>query len=221
MESSTEPRKRKVLLVDDHASLREGLAVVINAQVDLIVCGEAAEANQALDAIATRKPDVAVIDLSLEGRSGLELIRDIRLRHPRLPLLVLSMHDEAVYGERAIRAGAQGYVHKRESIQKVLAAVRRIANGESYLSGPLADRILHGAVHGEPTRVIAPDQLTNRELEVFQLIGEGYQNQEIARDLGMSERTVETHRLNLRRKLGVDGAAQLLRHAIQWVCSKK
>jgi DNA-binding NarL/FixJ family response regulator len=213
--------RSKVLLVDDHASVREGLALTINSQADLIVCGEAEEANQALDAIAMHKPDVAVIDISLGGRSGLELIRDIRLRHSRLPLLVFSMHDEAVYGERAIRSGAQGYVHKKESVHKVVAAIRRILNGHTCLSEPLANRILQNAMQGQPVGVLACDKLTNRELEILQLIGEGHGSQQIARDLGMSERTVETHRLHIRRKLGVAGAAQLLQHAIQWVRSQK
>jgi|ERR1043166_1076824 DNA-binding NarL/FixJ family response regulator len=210
-------KKTKVLLVDDHSSVREGLRLVIDAQSDLNVCGEAMEVNQALDAITNLKPAIAVIDISLDGRNGIELIKDIRLRWPRLPVLVFSMHDETVYAERAIRAGARGFVHKRESIQSVLAAIRRIMNGEIVLSEKLANRILRGASQNGHSSGSAAEKLTDRELEVFQLIGEGHQSQEIARELGMSERTVETHRVNLRRKLGVVKASQLLRHAIRWM----
>jgi DNA-binding NarL/FixJ family response regulator len=212
--------KLQVVLVDDHPIVRKGLAQMIARELDMEVCGEAENAAEALKAIAVCKPDIAVVDLSLKGTSGLELLKDIKVRFPKLPVLVLSMYDESMYAERALRAGAKGYLMKEEATEKVLAAIRGILAGQIYLSEAMASRLLHLAVGGRATGAISPtERLSDRELEVFQLIGQGYGNTDIAQQLHLSPKTVETYRAHIKEKLGLSGATELLQHAIQWAQS--
>jgi DNA-binding NarL/FixJ family response regulator len=219
VESKAKARKgkAKVLIVDDHPIVRQGVGQLINQEADLMVCAEAETAPDALKAIAAHQPDVAVVDLSLKGVSGLELIKDIKVRFPTLPVLVLSMFDETIYAERVLRAGARGYMMKEEATQKVLMAIRRVLNGEIYLSDAMASRLLSvfttGARDGKTSPV---DLLSDRELEVFQLIGEGLGTSQIARKLHLSPKTIETYRAHIKEKLNLDSAAKLLQHAIQW-----
>ena len=212
--------KLKVVLVDDHPIVRQGLAQMIARELDMEVCGEAETAADALKAIAACKPDVAVVDLSLKGTSGLELLKDLKVRFPKLPVLVLSMYDESMYAERALRAGAKGYMMKEEATEKVLAAIRSILAGQIYLSEAMASRLLHMAVDGRTPGAVSPtERLSDRELEVFQLIGQGYGNTDIAQQLHLSPKTVETYRAHIKEKLGLSGATELLQHAIQWAQS--
>jgi len=212
--------KLKVVLVDDHPIVRQGLAQMISREPDMEVCGEAETAAEALKAIAACHPDVAIVDLSLKGTGGLELLKDIKVRFPKLPVLVLSMYDESMYAERALRAGAKGYMMKEEATEKVLAAIRGILGGKIYLSEAMASRLLHMAVGGRTPGGVSPtERLSDRELEVFQLIGQGYGNTDIARQLHLSPKTVETYRAHIKEKLGLSGATELLQHAIHWAQS--
>jgi DNA-binding NarL/FixJ family response regulator len=212
--------KLQVVLVDDHPIVRQGLAQMISREPDMEVCGEAETAADALKAIAACKPDVAIVDLSLKGTSGLELLKDLKVRFPKLPVLVLSMYDESMYAERALRAGAKGYMMKEEATEKVLAAIRGILAGQIYLSEAMASRLLHMVV-GErtPGSVSPTERLSDRELEVFQLIGQGYGNTDIARQLHLSPKTVETYRAHIKEKLDLSSATELLQHAIHWAQS--
>lgn len=208
----------RVLVVDDHPVVRQGLALLINHEPDLVVCGEAATAAEALKAVADTRPDVAIVDLSLKGTSGLDLIKDIKVRHPGLPVLVLSMSDENVYAERALRAGARGYMMKEEATEKVLTALRRVLGGAVYLSDAMASRLLSQFVAGDAAGGGSPvDRLSDRELEVFRLIGQGLGTGEIAHRLHLSPKTIETHRAHIKAKLGLDSATDLLRQAIRFV----
>lgn len=208
----------KVLLVDDHPAVREGLAVGVSGQPDLEVCGEAADAREAMRLAGSTAPDVAVVDISLGSGNGLELIKRLKSRHKSLSILVLSMHDEALYAERALRAGALGYVSKSESTKKVIAAIRQVRKGKVHVSRKVADRLLHLAAAGRSgLRRPAVEALSDRELEVFELIGNGASTGEIARRLHLSVHTVETHRQRIKAKLNLKRSAELARHAASWV----
>ena len=214
--------KIKVLLVDDHPIVRQGLAELIRQEIDMVVCGDAEDAPGALKAIAELNPDIVVADLTLRETSGLDLIKDVRIRHPQLPVLVLSMHDEAFYAERALRAGARGYVMKEDATEKVLTAIRRIVRGEIYLSDKIASRMLDKLVRGTTQSAEFPvQQLSDRELEVFELIGQGQGTRQIAERLHLSTKTIESHRENIKRKLKLENAVELLQQAIQWVQSER
>src|ERR1700744_3173146 len=179
--SNPSPPKCKVFLVDDHPIVRQGLALFIEREPDLMVCGEAEDATSALQAIRDAAPDFVILDISLNGPDGLELLKTLRVRYPNLPALVLSMHDESVYAERALRAGANGYIMKQEATDKVLIALRRILGGEVYVSDRVANKMLKQFVGGAPTSRRSPlDDLTDRELEVFRLIGEGHGTRQIS-----------------------------------------
>lgn len=210
-------RKSKVFVVDDHPIVREGLALLINREQDLTVCGEAEEAQTAMSAIKACKPDILIVDISLNGPDGLELLKHIRSLYPSLPVLILSMHDEATYAERALRARANGYIMKQEATEKVLVAVRRILNGEVYLSDRMANKILQqymgGSVAGGHSRMA---DLTDRELEVFRLIGEGHGTRQIAEELHLSVKTVESYQAHIKEKLSLRSGRELVQHAIQW-----
>jgi DNA-binding NarL/FixJ family response regulator len=196
------------------------MAQLIGHEPDLTVCCEAATAAEALKAIAACMPDVAVVDLSLKGSSGLELLKDIKVRYPRLPVLVLSMSDENVFAERALRAGARGYMMKEEAAEKVLEAIRCVMAGRVYLSEAMASRLLHQYVDGRTDASSSPvDRLSDRELEVFQLIGRGLGTGEIARRLHLSPKTIETYRAHIKEKMRLETATELLQHAIQYVQS--
>jgi DNA-binding NarL/FixJ family response regulator len=210
--------KQRVLIIDDHAVLREGLALVINAQPDLVVCGEAGNVAGGLDAVATTQPDIALVDLSLMGGSGLELLKDLKARHPDLPTLVLSLHDEALYAERALRAGARGYIMKRAATTDLLAAIRKILEGEIYLSEKMESVVVRQAIGDQTSAAVGEplEQLSDRELEVFQLLGEGHGTREIAEQLGLSIKTVSCYRQNIQTKLQLKDAAALVQRAIHW-----
>jgi DNA-binding NarL/FixJ family response regulator len=210
--------KRRVLIVDDHAVLREGLALVINVQPDLLICGEAATVNGGLQAVAAVRPDIALIDLSLMGGNGLELVKHLKTQYPNLPTLVLSLHDEALYAERVLRAGARGYIMKRASTPELLAAIRKVLDGEIYLSETMESAVVRQALGDrEASTVDNPlDQLSDRELEVFQLLGEGHGTREIAEQLGLSMKTVSCYRQNIQTKLQLKDAAGLVQRAVHW-----
>jgi DNA-binding NarL/FixJ family response regulator len=209
--------KFKVLVVDDHPIVRQGLVQMVNRESDMIVCGEAETAHDALKAAAAVVPDVAIVDLSLKGTSGLELLKDMKVRYPKLPILVLSMYEESMYAERALRAGARGYMMKEEASEKVLTALRCLLLGQVYLSETMASRLLSFAVGGHSSDGASPaDRLSDRELEVFRLIGHGFGNTNIATQLHLSPKTVETYRAHIKEKLNLTSSTELLQHAIKW-----
>jgi len=215
-------KKNRVLVVDDHPIVRQGLSLLINREADLMVCGEAEDARMAMQAIITARPDILVVDISLNGPDGLDLLKDVRTRYPELPVLILSMHDESIYAERALRAGAQGYIMKQEASEKVLVALRRILNNEIYVSERIANRMLQRYI-GSPSdgRASSISDLTDRELEVFRLIGEGHSTRQIAEQLHISVKTVESYQAHIKEKLSLRSARELVQHAIQWSISEK
>ncbi len=217
--SSVKPRrKRNVLIVDDHPLLRDGLAKVINQQDDLKVCGEAGNAAAGLKAMATVRPDVLIVDLTLDEGNGLDLIKDIRARQHKLPILVLSMHHENLYAERAIHAGAQGYVMKREPVGAVIAALRKVLGGHLALSETIVSRLIGAKSPKTKREVDQPAELlSDRELEVFRLLGNGWGTRQIAADLRLAASTVESYRAGIKRKLGIEGATELVARAAQFV----
>jgi DNA-binding NarL/FixJ family response regulator len=214
--------RKRVLVIDDHPLLRQGLAMLINQQQDMEVCGEAEEGHAAMRLIAQARPDIVILDISLKGPDGLELLKTIRALYPELPVLVLSMHDEALYAERALRARANGYIMKQEATEKVLVAVRRIFNGEVYLSDNMSRKMLQQYIDGAPpllqSRIAA---LSDRELEVFRLIGEGHATREIAEELHLSVKTVETYQAHIKDKLSLRSGRELIQHAMQWKIHEK
>jgi DNA-binding NarL/FixJ family response regulator len=209
--------KKKVLVVDDHPLLRQGLALLINQQQDMHVCGEAEEAHAAMQSIAEKCPDIIILDISLKGPDGLELLKSIRAVYPDLPVLILSMHDEAIYAERALRARANGYIMKQEATERVLEAIRRIRGGEVYVSDRIAKRLLRQVVSSPATGKSPMEALTDRELAVFRLIGKGRATREIAEDLHISVKTVESYQAHIKEKLSLHNARELVQHAFQWV----
>ncbi len=209
--------KKRLLLVDDHPLLREGIAQLINEQTDLQVCGEAEDRQSALAALDATRPDLAIVDISLKDQSGLELIKDFQARAPGLLVLVLSMHDEALYAERALRAGARGYIMKREAAYRVLDAIRLVLSGGTYVSEKMMASILDKVSGRAPTtRPAALAALSDRELDVLLLIGQGYGAQQMAARLHISTKTIETHRANLKLKLKLGSSGELLQQAIRW-----
>jgi DNA-binding NarL/FixJ family response regulator len=215
-------KKSRVFVVDDHPIVRQGLALLINRESDLAVCGEAEDAQSAIQTVATVKPDIMVVDISLNGPDGLDLLKDVRMRFPELPVLILSMHDESIYAERALRAGARGYIMKQEATEKVLVALRRILGHEIYVSERIANRMLQRYI-GSPAadRPSSVADLTDRELEVFRLIGEGHSTRQIAEELHISVKTVESYQAHIKEKLSLRTARELVQHAIQWSISEK
>ncbi len=207
----------RILIVDDHPIVRHGLAQLIEQQPDLTVTAQANTAPEALDLAVQGPYDLAVIDVSLQGVSGLELIKQIRERGVETPILVMSMHDETFYAERALRAGAQGYVMKQRATTDIVTAVRRVLAGDLYLSPELADQFLRRAVDGGGTEKLGPEQLSDRELEVLQLLGQGISTREIAEKLHLSVKTIESYRANVKRKLDLKNASELMRYAVDWV----
>jgi DNA-binding NarL/FixJ family response regulator len=216
------PRKHRIFLVDDHPVTREGLSRLVNGEADLEVCGEAATAAAAVPKIEALKPDLVIIDVSLTKRaSGLELMKDIAARNARLPMLALSTHDESLYAERALRAGAKGYVMKQEPIDRVMEAIRRILRGELYLSKAMNDRLLRKVTRPNTAPTASEiEQLSDRELEVYRLIGLGHGTRAIAAQLHLSVSTVETYRAHIKDKLHLSNASELMRHAVEWVHSQ-
>jgi DNA-binding NarL/FixJ family response regulator len=214
---SSPAKKSRVLLVDDHPIVRQGLALLIDRENDLCVCGEAEGAHSAFHAIATLRPDMVVLDISLNGPDGLDVLKEIRTNTTNLPVLILSMHDESIYAERAMRAGANGYIMKQEATEKVLVAIRRILQGEVYLSDRLTNTMLQQYVRGaSPAKGSPLVNLTDRELEVFRLIGEGHGTRQIAEELHLSVKTIESYQAHIKEKLALRNARELVQHAIEW-----
>jgi DNA-binding NarL/FixJ family response regulator len=213
--------KCRVFLVDDHPIVRQGLALFIDREPDLMVCGEADGATSALQAIREAVPDFVVLDISLDGPDGLELLKTLRVRYPNLPVLVLSMHDEAVYAERALRAGANGYIMKQEATDRVLTAIRHILGGDVYLSDRLTKRMLQQFVNGSVSPRDPLAKLSDRELEVYRLIGAGHSTRQIADELHVSTKTVESYQAHIKEKLALRNARELVQHAVEWSVNAK
>jgi DNA-binding NarL/FixJ family response regulator len=210
--------KTRVLLVDDHAVVRFGIAQLINRQPDMIVCGEEEDASRAMTSISTLKPDLVIADLSLKESSGLELMRNIKAQYPSLPILVVSAHDESVYAQVAFRAGALGYLMKEEALEKIVAATRRVLSGAVYVSDTLAAKMLQQQIRGQTDIQESPvKSLSDRELEVFQLIGQWKTTRDIAEELHLSIKTIEYYREQIKRKLNLKNAAELTQRATSWV----
>ncbi len=213
--------KHRIFLVDDHPVTRQGVAVLINQEADLTVCGEADSAPKAFDLIQKVHPELAIVDISLKTTSGIELTKNLKVLCPELPVLIMSMHDESLYAERALRAGAKGYVMKQEASEKILTAIRRVLSGELYLSDKMKEKMLHRLVHNRKDEVVfSIDTLSDREMEVFQLIGNGFSTRQIAAKLNLSVKTIDSYREHLKLKLHIEKGADLVRHAIQWVKSE-
>ena len=211
-------KKRSILLVDDHPIVLEGLKQLIDQQPDLRVCGELADGRAALATVERLRPDLAVVDLSLKNLNGLDVIKSLKAEHPALPVLALSMHDEMLYAERALRAGASGYVMKQEATKNLLGAVRRILDGGIYLSDNVTAKLLHRVANTKAAgKISVLDQLSDREIEVFRLIGEGASTRRIAEMLKLSIKTIESHRENIKRKLDLQDATELVQCAVTWV----
>lgn len=209
--------KLKVLIVDDHPVTRQGLKALINQQLNLEVCAEADSGPQAMDMLQRTAPDLALVDVTLKSMNGIELTKALKAQAPNLPILVVSMHDESLYAERALRAGAMGYVMKQEAGEKVAVAVQHLLRGEIYLSPRMKEKMLHRFVHKKSdTAVFAMDTLSDREMEVFELIGNGFSTRQIAEKLNLSSKTIDSYREHLKLKLSLETGADLVRHAIQW-----
>jgi DNA-binding NarL/FixJ family response regulator len=214
---AAEPARLRIFIVDDHPITRQGIRALANQQPNLEVCGEADQAATALDLIGRLKPDLAIVDIALKTTNGIELTKNIKAHSPTLPILVVSMHDEVLYAERALRAGAMGYVMKQEVGEKIATAMEHLLRGEIYLSAKMKEKMLHRFVNKKRDgMVFAIDTLSDRELEVFHLIGNGYSTRQIAQRLNLSSKTIDSYREHLKLKLGLETGADLVRHAIQW-----
>jgi DNA-binding NarL/FixJ family response regulator len=211
-------QKAKVMIVDDHAIVRQGMAMLINREPDMVTCCEAERIEPAIDACRTFRPDIAIVDMSLEGASGLELVRRLQFEFPELPILMLSMHDESIYAEAALKAGARGYVMKQAATDTLLLAMRQILQGDLYVSDQLRSQMLKKSI-GRENNVSPVSSLSPSELEILHLIGSGMGTAEIAQQLSRSIKTIESHKANIKKKLGLDSASQLARFAVTLVSS--
>ena len=212
------PARRRILVIDDHPFMRAGLAQLIDRQTDMQVCGEAGNPAEAGSALARCAPDLVLTDLTMPGRSGLDFIKDLLALNAKLPVLVVSMHDEAIYAERVLRAGARGYIMKEAGGENLLLAIRRIMSGEVYLSPAMSARILENLSGRRPRGSSSPiEKLTDREFEVFRLIGQGKSTRDIAAQLNLSPKTVDVHRGHIKEKLELKDVTALIRHAVRWV----
>ena len=216
----TKPKTR-IFLVDDHPIVRRGLQLLISLERDLMVCGEAESAPVAVEKVLALKPDLVVVDLALKAGSGLELIKQLRSQHSKLKLLVFSMRDEGIYAERALRAGANGYITKEEGTEKAQEAIRVILQGKNYVSPAISAKMVERIAGGGTPGQTALELLSDRELEVMEMIGEGMGSREIAEQLSVSMKTVESHREHIKTKLGLTGASELVRYAINWMRTKR
>ncbi len=217
-QNQVKDNRAKVLLVDDHAVVRYGIAQLINRQTDMVVCGEEEDASKAMSAIGKLRPDLVIADISLKDSSGLELMRNIKAQFPGLAVLVVSVHDESIYAEIAFRAGALGYLMKEEALDKILTAIRRVLTGAIYVSETLAAKMLQQQVRGQTDIHESPVKgLSDREMEVFQLIGQWKKTREIADELHLSIKTIEYYREQIKRKLNLKNAAELTQYATSWV----
>ena len=214
-DSAKAPRKNRVLIIDDHVMVREGVAEIIEHADDLCVCGTASTANEGLEALSKLKPDLVLVDITLPGKDGIEFIKDARAMHPELRVLVMSMHDESLYVDRVLRAGGRGYIRKQEGGDKLIEAMRRVLRGEIAVSEKMTGRLLE-TFSGRKTMDSPLEGLSDRELEVFQLIGQGKTMKQIADELHLSPKTIEVHRSHIREKLRVTSAAELVAYAARW-----
>jgi DNA-binding NarL/FixJ family response regulator len=220
--SETANEKRRVLIVDDHPVFRHGITAMINAEADLNVCGEAGSAPLALEALRRLQPDIVLVDISLPGTNGIELLKSMRAEFPKLPMLVVSMHDESLYALRALRAGALGYVMKAEALDLILVAIRKVLQGEPYLSPKFSDKLVFKAIRSMDEGLGSPvDKLSDRELEVLNLMGRGFGAQDIANELHLSVKTIETHRAHIKEKLGFNDSKEMVRFSIEWVAQQQ
>ena len=210
----------RIFLVDDHPIFRHGLARIIESETDMEVCGEAGTAPQALDALRTCKADAVVLDISLQGPNGLELTKQLRAEHPHMRILVLSVHDERMYALRALRAGAGGYLMKKEGREHFVEALRKVLTGQVYVSAAFGEQLIYKVAHGNDGGNSPLDLLSDRELEVLQLIGSGQTSIQIAELLHLSVKTVESHRLHIKEKLGLKSSTELVRFALEWVAEE-
>ena len=216
MNEPTQANPVRIVIVDDHPMVRERLAEIINREADMKVCGEAEDRPNGLEVIGREKPDLAIIDLTLKRSNGLDLIKDLRAMHPELRILVVSMQEENLYAERVIRAGAHGYITKQEATRKILEAIRTVLSGKVYLSDALSADILSRMVGKSKAPGSSFELLTDRELQVFDLVGQGFSTRQIAEQLGLDVKTVETYRARIKDKLELKDASELLRKAIAW-----
>ncbi len=216
-------RTVRVFVVEDHPIMREGIELLVNEEPTMSICGQTGQTEGALDKIKESGPDILVVDLMLPGRSGLDLIEDVRAGCPDVRIIVLSAHDEQVYAERALRAGAMGYVMKQEHTRKLLEGIRRVMAGEVFVSEKMSSALLQRFVKGGggPEHNTPPDLLSDRELQVFRLLGKGLTTREVADKLHLSIKTIETYREHIKNKLNLENANQLLQRAIQWVSSER
>ena len=209
------PKKSRVLIIDDHVMVREGVAEIIKHEADLDVCGTATTANEGIEAVRKLKPDVVLVDITLPGKNGVEFIKDARAMDPELSILVMSMHDESLYADRVLRAGGRGYIRKQEGGEKLIEALRRVLRGEIAVSEKMTGKLLE-KFSGRTTMDSPLEGLSDRELEVFQLVGQGKTMKEIGDELHLSPKTVEVHRAHIREKLKITGAAELVAYAARW-----
>ncbi len=218
---SAKKNQTRILLIDDHPLLRTGIGQLISQQKDMAICGEVDDSLKALDAIQDKNPDIVILDITLKKMSGIEVLKHIKVRFPKVKVLILSMHDETLYAPRALRAGASGYIMKQEAAENVIAALRKINSGEVYISERMATQMLSRMVGGRATPISSPvDLLSDRELEVFTLLGRGDGTRDIAEKLNLSVKTIESHRAHIKEKLNLKNATELVRHAVQWVASE-
>jgi DNA-binding NarL/FixJ family response regulator len=217
------PAKKRVLIVDDHPIFRAGLTGLVNLEAGLTVCGEANDAAQAMQAVEKLHPDLVLLDMSLPGKGGLELLKDIRAIAPQTPVLIISMHDETLYAERVIKAGGRGYIMKQEGPEKIVQAVLKVLSGGISVSERIAAQILDamsGGKSGKSGTSSSVSTLTDREFEVYRLLGQGKEPHEIARTLHLSIKTVDTHRAHIRQKLGLRNGTELIHHATRWTAEQ-
>jgi len=208
--------KTRILVVDDHPIVRQGFAQLINAEHDLEMVGEAADPNEALEVLDKMNPDLAIVDISLKGGNGIDLTKSMLGINPKLPILIVSMYDEGLYVERVLRAGAKGYLMKQEATEKVVDAIRKIMGGEMYISEKMGDALLHKFVSGQLSTDSPVENLSDRELEVMQLVGQGRGTRQIAEELHVSVKTVESHYAKIKDKLSLKTANELIQYAVKW-----
>jgi len=216
--TKSHPEKNRILIVEDHPLFSEGLGQMINRQPGMMVCGQVPDAAAAMRAVAELEPDLVLVDISLEGGNGIDLIKNLKAKHEELPILVISMHDESIYAERALRAGALGYVMKNQPARVVKAAISKALNGEIFLSDKMSSSVLGKFLLGRSTAPVSPiEQLSDRELEVFQMLGEGKPSRQIAEELNLTIPTIHSFRNRIKDKLQLKNSTEMLLHAMQWV----
>ncbi|MFO7850751.1 MAG: response regulator transcription factor [Spirochaetia bacterium] len=213
-------KKRRIVIIDDHPIVRQGFAQLINRESDLETVGEAEDSTSASRVIEELNPDMALVDLSLKDSNGLELIKSLSVSHKNLKMLVISLHDENVYAERALRAGAKGYIMKSEATNNVMTAIRKVLGGDIYLSKKMHSRVIEQYADGGKKSGDALDVLSDREFEVFQLIGKGVQTSKMAEQLNLSVKTIETYKSNIKTKLGLESGTELMQRAVEWELSQ-